>query len=171
MHGVNMDYRRNWQSMPKTYDEDEDENECFNNPLMDKEMGRTMSKVMPQDNIEEEEAEIEKDMEYMKRMYSDMAKEIAGFVEDECDKLEYEGSCMFHEYPDKTTIYQIADSIYGKVKYHEGEEGDSCLQQQDHREPRQPYGNSPLNQLVQVMLWNEMHCRRRRYKRRRRMFY
>ena len=41
--------------------------------------------------------EYERDMERMKQMYPDKAKKVQRYVEDECDKMEYEGSMMFDE--------------------------------------------------------------------------
>lgn len=92
---------------------------------------------------------IEEDREYLIQMYPAKARLIMVMVEDECDKLEYEGSPMFYEYPDKETIYGLADKIYDKVSYKEDE---------------------ILKHLIKVMICNEFHTRRSRYKRRRKFF-
>lgn len=65
---------------------------------------------------EDWEAQEEQDFEYMKEMYPQSAKEIQAKVEEECDKLEYDGSIMFDEYPDKTLIRAICDRIYDQLK-------------------------------------------------------
>jgi len=58
----------------------------------------------------------EKDREYMKGMFPQKTKEIQDKVEEECDKLEYEGSMMFDEYPDKLMLRGICDRIYKEMQ-------------------------------------------------------
>ena len=57
------------------------------------------------------EMEYEKDMERMKELYPKEVKTILSYVEDECDKMEYEGSLMFDEYPDRLMLEQVAERI------------------------------------------------------------
>lgn len=99
-----------------------------------------------------DENEYEDDILYLKRMYPGIAKEIAEFVEDECDKMEYAGSMMFDQYPDRVSVMKLVGDIYDKVRYHDEDS---------------PY----LKYLVQVMLCDEMHHRRSRYRRKRRYFF
>ena len=47
------------------------------------------------------------DMERLKNLYPNVAKEVQTVVEDECDKLEYDGSVMFDEYPDQLMFRRI----------------------------------------------------------------
>ena len=58
---------------------------------------RPMINTYPMQDIYSEEMEYERDMERMKQMYPDKAKKVQRYVEDECDKMEYEGSMMFDE--------------------------------------------------------------------------
>ena len=104
------------------------------------------------ERLMKDENEYEDDILYLKRMYPGIAKEIAEFVEDECDKMEYAGSMMFDQYPDKVSVMKLVGDIYDKVKYHD---------------EKSPY----LKHLVQVMLCDEMHHRRCRYRRKRRYFF
>ena len=94
------------------------------------------------------EDELERDRDYLTQMFPAKARLIMVLIEDACDRLEYEGSPMFAEYPDKDTVRGIADRMYDKVKYKDNDDG--------------------LRQLIEVMLCNEMYLRRCRYKRRRR---
>ncbi len=66
-------------------------------------------------NIYMTELEYDRDMERMKELYPEEAKQIQGLVEEECDKLEYEGSMMFDEYPDRVMLKVICDRIYQKA--------------------------------------------------------
>ncbi|MDE7313471.1 MAG: hypothetical protein K2N87_17930 [Eubacterium sp.] len=66
----------------------------------------------PIQNIYMAEMEYERDMERMKELYPEDAKRIQKLVEEECDKMEYEGSMMFDEYPDRVMLKVICDRIY-----------------------------------------------------------
>lgn len=66
----------------------------------------------PVQNIYMTEMEYERDMERMKELFPEEAKQIQKLVEEECDKMEYEGSMMFDEYPDRVMLKVICDRIY-----------------------------------------------------------
>lgn len=53
----------------------------------------------------------EKDFRMLQGMYPAAAKELLPLIEEECDRMEYEGSAMFDEYPDYTTVYTIQKRI------------------------------------------------------------
>ena len=59
----------------------------------------------PMQNLYLTEMEYEKDMDRMKELYPRDVSRIMDVIEDECDKMEYEGSLMFDEYPDRLTIH------------------------------------------------------------------
>ncbi|MCI7812098.1 MAG: hypothetical protein SO016_02635 [Lachnospiraceae bacterium] len=115
-----------------------------------------------------EDQENERDMERMKEMYPDIAKEIAKHVEEECDKMEYEGSMMFDEVPDKVMMRRIAGTIYDKVKdqyqVEETEDQDEALMMNQEARKRYPPRKNWLGDFVETMLYQEIHrrrCRRR----------
>ncbi len=135
------------------------------------------------------ELEYEKDMERMKELYPSEAKKILEYVEDECDRMEYEGSLMFDEFPDRLMLRRICDRIYSKVigneesipDESEGERLDPGLEMQQRRRGddgrwrdngRRRDNNrgrdDGVQNLIEVLLYNEMHKRRCRYKRCRR---
>ncbi len=60
--------------------------------------------------------ELDKDVDYMKNLYSKTMKMIQKEVEEECDKLEYGGSCMFDAFPDQVHLGTIIDRIYDRLK-------------------------------------------------------
>ena len=81
-----------------------------------------------------------------KYLYPVEVKEIQELVEDACDRMEYDGSLMYDEYPDKVSVESMVKKICGKCK---------CK----HREE---ISNRWMNALVQMMLCNEMSYRRQR---------
>ena len=42
-----------------------------------------------------------RDYDYMKSIYPDTAKRVLPYMEEECDRMEYDGSMMYDEYPDR----------------------------------------------------------------------
>lgn len=56
-----------------------------------------------------------KDYDYFSKLQPNAVKRILAEVREECDKLEYEGSCMYDTYPDKSRMDLISASIYDRV--------------------------------------------------------
>lgn len=81
-----------------------------------------------------------------KYLYPVEVKEIQYAVEDQCDRMEYDGSLMYDEYPDKVSVEAMATNICNKAK---------C----GHKEE---ISNRWMKALVQMMLCNEMAYRRER---------
>lgn len=103
----------------------------------------------PMQNLYLTEMEYEKDMDRMKELYPREVRRVLEAVEDECDKMEYEGSLMFDEYPDRLMMARLTERIYGDVT--DGAKGDDTLKS-----------------LIGVMLSSEMYRRRCRHRRCRR---
>ncbi len=153
-------------------------------------MGVPMMPLYGYDNCEDSD----KDWDYMKQMYPVVAKKLLVDIEDECDKLEYDGSSMFDEYPDKVYLGRIIDRIYSKYNYLDDDTVDSesitpskqinddkekslKSNQYDydwdsHRDRCGRQGCRPrwLRDLIEVLLFNEVLNRRRRYRGRKRWF-
>lgn len=112
----------------------------------------------PMKNAFLEEAEYENDCKRLQEMYPKDAKQIQALVSRECDKMEYEGSMMFDEYPDRFMIQLIGRNIYRELQENKDEEVTGMDR------------NCPLCQLIEVMLMQEMYRRRCRYHRCRRWY-
>ncbi len=133
----------------------------------------------PMQNLYLTEMEYEKDMERMKELYPREVKRILEFVEDECDKMEYEGSLMFDEYPDRLMLEMVVDRIYqnavGEKQDMEAEQywGGMTPPPPPPGPGRPPQGpprgqGDHLRSLIGVLLNNEMYRRRCRHRRCRR---
>lgn len=116
------------------------------------------------EDIIEEEKQTEKDLRMLQSMYPEAVKEILPLVEEICDRMEYEGSMMFDEHPDKTTVRRLSDEICeqtGDVWPREPvQEPDGVMSMQ-----YQGGGKGPLGELIQILLLQEMHHRRCRHRR------
>lgn len=105
-----------------------------------------------------------RDFEYMKSMYPMAVKKILPYVEEECDRMGYEGSMIYDEYPDQLQIRLMCNRIYDKVKKMKPYE-DEEMEMQATR------NDDWLRDLVQIMLFQELFQRRGRHRRNRRRFY
>lgn len=119
--------------------------------MMDVRLPYYMAYPMP---FQYDDDRVEKlDFDYIKSMYPELAKKIVPYVEDECERMAYEGSVIYDEYPDQLQIRLMCNRVYDKVK-----EMDDA-----------PETN--LKELVQLILFQELFRRRSERRRRRRRFY
>ncbi len=109
----------------------------------------------PMQNLYLTEMEYERDMDRMKELYPRDIKRILDLVEEACDKMEYEGSLMFDEYPDRFMMEQITDRIYEKMR-----DMDNQVESQQWNDTRED-----LKKLIGVLLTHEMYRRRCRHRR------
>ena len=63
----------------------------------------------------DQEKEQDRDLQVMKSFYSEKAMQIQELVEQECDRMEYDGSMMFDDYPDKWMMRQLCRKIEEKL--------------------------------------------------------
>ena len=82
------------------------------------------------------------DREYMKRLCSKTGREFIPWIEDVCDAEEYDGSCMYDEYPDVLAIERMTQTVYDNAG--------------------QPEPKEWVKALIESMLYNEICYRRRR---------
>ncbi len=133
--------------------------------------------------------DMEQDYEYFQSLYPQTAKKIQQLIDDQCDQLEYSGSCMFDEIPDKVHLDTMIDNIYNRAV--EMDKDNPELQAEEMSgnplfppvrpcsglectppltiSDFNPYGRPNwLRYLIQTMLYNNLMYRRMRYRRRRR---
>lgn len=142
--------------------------------------------------------DIDRDIDYMKQLCPKAVRAIQQEVDEECDKLEYDGSCMFDEHPSCEHLDTIVDAIYDRILESSPDRFSmQSLQVLPQRQPGQqpPWGPPPfrppqpsrpsrpprpdfrpdgspdwLRYLISTLLYNEMAQRRRRYRRRKRPY-
>lgn len=137
---------------------------------------------------EQEKEWMEQDWLYMKQLYPNSARKLQKYVDDAADKLEYENSMMFDEYPDNEAVRQLVHEIIAAIQENEpnllteslfmddmtpqsmNNQPTNGQQMNDGTAPDQTWHNC-VQVLIHVMLLAEMHHRRWRYFQMRRRFY
>ena len=115
-----------------------------------------------------QEQENQRDMQRLAQLYPEVARSILELVEEECDKMEYEGSMMFDEMPDRMMFRMICSGIYDQLKDTmqveeiEDKEEEMVMNQQVRR--RYPPNQNWLGDLIQVLMLQEMYRRRCRHR-------
>ncbi len=131
----------------------------------------------PMQDVYLSEIEYERDRERLKEMYPKEAKRIQRVVEEECDKMEYDGSLMFDEYPDRVMVQKLCDDIYNKV--YDNTTAEVETEQYRDRRPGGGYPPPPPppprrdrggRDLIEILLFDEMFRRRCRHNRCRRFW-
>ena len=97
------------------------------------------------------------DFEYMKSLYPDIPKRILPYIEEECDRMEYENSMVYDEYPDKLQLGLMCGRACKNI-----EKNEKGIDKEEMRN---------LWDLVEVMLYQELYKRRSDNRRRRRRIY
>ena len=76
---------------------------------MDEKLPYYMAYPMPL--LYDDERQNQRDYEYMKSVYPGTAKRLIPYIEEECDRLEYTGSVMYDEYPDRLQLLLLAEEF------------------------------------------------------------
>lgn len=110
--------------------------------------------------LEYDDARLERrDMEYIKSLYPQKVRELLPYVEEECDRMEYAGSMVYDEYPDKLLLHLLCRRVFDKVMRGKRKDDDEKLDKES------------LYDLLQVLVYQELLKRRRDYRRTRSKFY
>ncbi len=117
----------------------------------------------------------EMDIVYMKKMYPDICRKLQRLIDEECDKMEYEGSYMYDEYPDKEAIEMLTDMLYERLMAEDTMMMEEIETKEKSVDTTQRRYDRWMRNSVKVMLLNEIFRRRgrrnRRRRRGRRIFY
>ena len=64
----------------------------------------------------QEEDSIIRDLEYLQQMYPAEAKRYQKMISSILDRLDYEGSMIYDEYPDRWQLYKLSMDILDRIK-------------------------------------------------------
>lgn len=105
--------------------------------------------VYPTPMLFDDEKKEEWDYEYLKSMYPELARKILPYVEEECERMEYDGSMIYDEYPDKLQLRLMCRRAYDKLMKEE------------------QMGNPEMvREIVELLVYQELWKRRCVYRRR-----
>lgn len=123
--------------------------------------------------LDQEQAQ-EKDLQVMKSFYSRRAARIQEKADQECDRMEYDGSMMFDEYPDKFMMEHLCRKIEQEVLKEEEGNTSVLIIEETCQGGQGSCGNrreeEGLRDLIGVILFNEMFRRRSRHRRQKRFY-
>ena len=98
----------------------------------------------------QEEDSIIRDLEYLQQMYPTEAKKYQKLIASILDKLDYEGSMIYDEFPDRWQLYKLSTDILDRIKREESEEGKESP----------PEKWEWVGDMIQILLFYEIYKRR-----------
>lgn len=99
-----------------------------------------------------EEDSVLKDLEYLQQIYPSQAKLLQRRIAEILDMMDYEGSMLYDEYPDKWQLYRLGESIVDILKREEEENAEM-----EHTSPEKWEW---IGDMVQIVLYYEIYKRR-----------
>lgn len=109
-----------------------------------------------------EEENVLRDLDYLQQMYPAQAKKYQKRIAEIVDKMDYEGSMIYDEYPDKWQLYRLGENITEIIRREEYEE-------QENKSPEYSIEEQKkwewLSDMIQILLFHEIYRRRRGGKR------
>lgn len=91
------------------------------------------------------------DLEYLQQTYPREVRRYQGRIAEILDKMDYEGSMIYDEYPDCYSIRRLADTIIHILRQEEAESGEGGMSREEW---------NVMRNMVQVLLCNEIYKRR-----------
>ena len=100
----------------------------------------------------QEEDTATRDLEYLQQMYPAEAKKYQKIIAGILDKLDYEGSMIYDEYPDRWQMYKLAQDILERIKRQEAKDNPGA------EIPKEKW--EWASDMVQIILFYEEYKRR-----------
>ena len=93
----------------------------------------------------QEEDTVTRDLEYLQQMYPAEAKRYQKIIAEILNQIDYDGSVIYDEYPDKWQLYRLTQIVMDRIKRMQDEEGKEL---------------EPIEDFVQVLLYYEIYRKR-----------
>ena len=101
----------------------------------------------------EEEDTASRDLDYLVQLYPEQAKKYRQRISRMLDGMDYQGSMIYDEYPDRLALLRLAESVQARIRQEEEEEQGRETSVEDSRDRKT---------LIQILLYYEIFRRRRR---------
>lgn len=105
----------------------------------------------------QEEDSIIRDLEYLQQMYPTEAKKYQKIISNILDKLDYEGSLIYDEYPDRWQLYKLSMDILDRIKR------EKMKKEEEVQTPSEKW--EWMGDMIQILLFYEIYKRRHNTKR------
>lgn len=99
----------------------------------------------------EEEDAVQRDLEYLQQMYPAEARKYQKRIAEMLDKIDYEGSMIYDEFPDRLRLYRLSDSIVNQLKREDRSENPN-----DNNQEKWEW----IGDMVQILMFYEIYKRR-----------
>ena len=123
----------------------------------------------------EDEQEVVKDMEYLQSQHSPEIRSLQREIMEVINLLDYEGSMIYDEYPDKLQLRLICSRVYEKVmeqeKIKEFSLEDNQIQEQVRRPVRSRRKPDRIRDIIELLTFHELMRRRNRHREQQRRRY
>ena len=100
----------------------------------------------------QEEDTVTRDLEYLQQMYPAEAKKYQRMIAGILDKLDYEGSMIYDEYPDRWQMYRLSQEIMDRLRKQNERENPGT----EIPKEKQDW----MSDMVQIVLFYEVYKRR-----------
>ena len=100
----------------------------------------------------QEEDSIIRDLEYLQQMYPAEAKRYQKMISSILDRLDYEGSMIYDEYPDRWQLYKLSMDILDRIKTEDKNK------EEEERVPPEKW--EWMGDMIQILLFYEIYKRR-----------
>ena len=96
----------------------------------------------------QEEDTILKDLEYLQQMYPADARKYQKKIAEILDKLDYEGSMIYDEFPDRWQLYKLSSDILDRIRREEEKnESKKCIQKNGRTGTRSSYDRRHMDRI------------------------
>lgn len=117
----------------------------------------------------QEEDTVTRDLEYLQQMYPSEAKRYQKVIAGILDQMDYEGSCIYDEYPDKWQLYRLTQTVMDKIRRMERMDNNVPAGREEAENPENKTervsgaDEKPwewIEEFVQVLLYYEIYKKR-----------
>ncbi len=113
----------------------------------------------------EEEDAASRDLDYLIQLYPEKAKKYRERISRILDSMDYRGSMIYDEYPDRLALFRLAENIQSQIQEEEEKEAASGNGNAGERTaagtPGQMADRKDRKTLIQILLYYEIFRRRR----------
>ena len=106
----------------------------------------------------EDENSIIRDLEYLQQMYPAQAKRYQKVISIILDKLDYEGSMIYDEFPDRWQLYKLSTDILDRIRREEEKDKESDSENGGSEASLEKW--KWTGDLIQILLFYEIYKRR-----------